>query len=106
LAALVPRCSMIVEDLMQLTNNDLAARPLAVFPKLALWLLRDARDSVGLLDSFDAWLPAMLELDRTRSGRDSFAALITYMFQVIDPMDQDELHAKIRELGPTARKLP
>jgi predicted transposase/invertase (TIGR01784 family) len=105
LAALVPRCSMIVEDLMQLTNNDLAARPLAAFPKLTLWLLRDARDSVGLLDSFDAWIPAMLELDRTRSGRDSFAALITYMFQVIDPMDQDELHAKIRELGPRSEKV-
>jgi predicted transposase YdaD len=105
LAALVPRFSMIVEDLMQLTNDDLAARPLAAFPKLALWLLRDARDSAGLLDSFDAWIPAMLEIGRTRSGRDRFAVLITYMFQVIDPMNLDELHAKIRELGPRSEKV-
>jgi flagellar biosynthesis/type III secretory pathway protein FliH len=27
------------------------------------------------------------------------------MFQVIDPMDQDELHAKIRELGPRSETV-
>jgi hypothetical protein len=106
LAALVPRCSMIVEDLMQLSNADLAARALGAFQKLALWLLRDARDSARLLDSFDAWIPAMLELERSRSGRDSLGVLITYMFQVIDPVNEEELHAKIRQLGPAARKLP
>ena len=53
---------MIIEDLMPLSNDDLAARPLAPFQKLALWLLRDARDSARLLDSFDAWRPAMLEV--------------------------------------------
>ena len=45
LIALVPRFSMIVDDLAQLSNDDLATRPLPAFPKLALWLLRDARDS-------------------------------------------------------------
>ena len=79
---------------------ELAVRPLGAFQKLALWLLRDARDSARLLDSFDAWIPAMLELDRTRSGRDSLGVLITYMFQMIDPVNQEQLHAKIRELGP------
>jgi predicted transposase YdaD len=105
LAALVPRCSMIVEDLMQLSNDDLAARPLGAFQKLALWLLRDARDSARLLDSFDVWIPAMLELERTRSGRDSLGVLITYMFQVIDPVNEEELHAKIRELGPRIEEV-
>jgi len=99
LAALVPRFSMIVDDLTQLSNDDLTARPLPAFPKLALWLLRDARDSARLVASFDAWIPSMLELDRTRSGRNSFAVLLTYMFEVIDPMHQDALRAKIRMLG-------
>jgi hypothetical protein len=49
---------MIVDDLAQLSNADLAERPLPAFPKLALWLLRDARDSARLLDSFDAWIPS------------------------------------------------
>jgi hypothetical protein len=105
LAALVPRCSMIVEDLIGLSNNDLAARPLAAFPKLTLWLLRDARDSARLLDSFDVWIPSMLELGRTRSGLASLGVLITYMFRVIDPVNQDELRAKIRELGPRIEEV-
>jgi hypothetical protein len=99
LAELVPRCRMIVEDLMQRSNADLAARSLGAFQKLALWLLRDARAPARLLHSFDVWIPAMLELGRTRSGRDSLAVLITYLFRVIDPVYQDELRAKIRELG-------
>jgi predicted transposase/invertase (TIGR01784 family) len=105
LAALVPRFSMIVEDLTQLTNDDLALRPLPAFQKLALWLLRDACDSARLLDSFDTWIPAMLELGRTRAGLDSLEVLITYMFQVIDPMHLDELRAKLRELGSRTQEV-
>ena len=105
LGTLVPRCSMIVEDLMQRSNADLAAWSLGAFQKLALWLLRDSRGTAHLMDSFDAWIPAMLELQRTRAGRDRFAILITYMFQVIDPMNLDELHAKIRELGSRSEEV-
>jgi hypothetical protein len=105
LAELVPRFSLIVEDLMQLSNADLAARLLAAFPKLALWLLRDARDPAGLLASFDAWIPAMLELGRTRAGLARLAVLITYMLRVIDPVNQEELRAKIRALGPRIEEV-
>jgi predicted transposase YdaD len=47
----------------------------------------------------------MLELERTRAGRDRFAILITYMFQIIDPMDLDELHAKIHELSSRSEEV-
>jgi hypothetical protein len=53
---------MIVEDLMRRSNADLAARSLGSFQKLALWLLRDARAPARLLDSFDFWIPSMLEV--------------------------------------------
>jgi hypothetical protein len=105
LAALVPRFSMIVEDLTQLPDDDLVARPLGAFPKLALWLLRDARDPERLLDSFEFWIPSMLEVGRTRSGLDRLKVLITYMFQVIDPMYLDRLRAKIHELGIRSEKV-
>jgi len=105
LAPLVPRCSMIVDDLTQLSSDALAARPLAAFPKLALWLLRDARDSARLLDSFDAWIPSMIELGRTQSGRNSFAVLITYLFRVVDPMKLDQLRAKLRTLGSRTEEI-
>ena len=99
LAALVPRFSMIVDDLTQLSNDDLAGRSLGAFQKLALWLLRDARDPERLLDSFDYWIPAMLEVVRTRSGLDRLNVLITYMFQVISPMHLEALRAKLRTLS-------
>jgi predicted transposase YdaD len=75
------------------------------FQKLALWLLRDARDSAHLLDSFDVWTPVMLKLGRTRSGRHSLEVLFTYMFQVIDPMKQEELRAKIRTLASRSEEV-
>jgi predicted transposase/invertase (TIGR01784 family) len=105
LPTLVPRFSMIVEDLTQRSDPDLAARPLGAFQKLALWLLRDARDSARLLDSFDPWIPTMLALRRTRSGLDSLEVLITYMYQVIDPMKQEELRAKIRKCDARAQEV-
>jgi hypothetical protein len=105
LAALVPRFSMIVDDLARLSDSDLAARPLPAFPRLALWLLRDARDSATFLDSFDDWIPAMLELERTRSGRDRLTTLVTYMFHVISPLHLEPLRAKLRTLGSRTEEL-
>jgi hypothetical protein len=71
-------------DMARRVSRRTTARLLAAFPKLALWLLRDARDPAGLLASFDAWIPAMLELGRTRAGLARLAVLITYMLRVID----------------------
>jgi predicted transposase YdaD len=105
LAELVPRFSMIIEDLEQRSNNDLAARPLGAFQKLVLWLLRDARDSTRLLDSFDVWIPTMMKLGRTQSGLDRLEVLFTYMFRVIDPMKLEALRAKIRTLDSRSEEV-
>ena len=105
LAALVPRCAMIVEDLMQRSNDDLAAWSLGAFQKLALWLLRDARDPARLLDSFDFWISSMLEVVRSRAGLDRINVLILYMFQVIGPMHLEILRAKLRTLGSHTEEL-
>src|SRR5262249_10196065 len=39
LSASIPRSSLIIDDLAHLSNDDLQARSLAAFQKLALWLL-------------------------------------------------------------------
>lgn len=98
-AGLVPRFSMIVEDLTQRFNDDLATRSLGAFQKLTLWLLRDARDPAHLLDSFEFWIPSMLEVVRSRAGVDRFNVLLVYLFQVIAPMHLEVLRAKLRKLG-------
>jgi len=103
-ASLIPCFSMIVEDLAQRSDEEIKGRSLGAFAKLALWLLRDARDPAQLLASFGAWISTMLEVERAPGGRESFARLITYMFRVVDPVHWIELHAKIRLLGRRAEE--
>lgn len=105
LAALVPRFSLLIEDLTGLSDADLQARSLAAFQKLALWLLRDARDPERLLDSFEAWSSAMLDLLTGPDGCESFATLTRYMFRVVDPVHREMLRAKIRLLGSRAEEI-
>lgn len=97
---------MIVEELARRSNGDLAARALAPFHKLALWLLRDARDPVRLLGNFDAWKAALIEAGQSRSGFEAITVLIHYMFRVVDPMYYDALRAKLQELGTHSEGSP
>lgn len=99
MAALVPQFSLIVDDLTEHSNAALQARPLAAYPRLVLWLLRDGRDPVRLLDSFDAWRGAMLEVEQSPEGAAALETLLLYLFRVMDPRYQDPLRAKLRELG-------
>ena len=105
LAGLMPRFSMIAMDLAHLSDADLAAHALAAPQKLALWLLRDARDPGRLLTSFDAWIPAMIETGRGRSGLDKISTLLEYMFRVVDGVNRDALRAKVEALGSSAEEI-
>lgn len=104
MATLVPRFSLVLDDLAHLSDDDLKARSLGAFQKLALWLLRDARDAARLLESFDAWRTEMLQVLHRPDGREAFATLITYLFRVIDPVHGHELHARIQQLGRRAEE--
>jgi hypothetical protein len=105
LPALVPRFSMIVDDLAAKSDDDLQARSLAPFQRIALWLLRDARDPVRLLDRFDAWIPTILDAGHTRSGFDAITVLIHYLFQILDPVYFAILRAKLQVLGTRSREI-
>ena len=104
LSALVPRLSLLIDDLTRLSNRDLQARKLPPFPKLALWMLRDARAPRRLLDSFDAWADAFAELERAPAGREAITSLFTYAFEVVDLVHHDELHAKLEKLGTRTKE--
>jgi hypothetical protein len=104
LAALAPRCSMIVDDLARVSNDELKARSLAVFQQLALSLLRDAREPARLLASFEDWMPALVEPIQTEAGFESFGVLITYLFRVLDPVSVAALRVKLARLGRRAEE--
>ena len=105
LSASIPRSSLIIDDLAQLSNADLQARSLGAFQKLALWLLRDARAPRRLLANFDTWIATFAEAERGPTGVDATSTLLTYMFRVIDPVHHDQLRAKIRKLGRHAEGI-
>jgi hypothetical protein len=105
LAALMPRFAMFVEDLAARSDAALQACSLAPFQKLALWLLRDARDPVRLLGGFDAWIPTILEAGRARSGADAITVLIQYLFQVLDPLYFEAVRAKLHKLGTRSKEI-
>jgi hypothetical protein len=98
------RFLLIIEDLAHRSDDDLAARLLGPFQKLALWLLRDARDPDRLLESFDTWIPTMLQLLRSPSGIELFSTLIRYMFRVVGPMKEADLRARIDRMSHDAQE--
>ncbi len=100
LAALVPRFSMLVEDLRDLSNEDIKSRALAAFPKLVLWALRDARSGPELLRNFAQWASAMQEAWRAPYGVEALGQLLRYIELVCDDLQLEEFRAKLRELAP------
>jgi hypothetical protein len=104
LAELVPSFSLLIEDLAHLTNDDIKARALAVFPSLALWALRDARDAHRLLDNLGHWGAAFAEAARTPHGVAALAQLMRYIALVSDDLHLDAFRAKIREQAPEAEQ--
>jgi len=104
LAALVPRFSLIVDDLAHLSDEDLKGRSLEAFQKLSLWLLRDAREPDRLLASFDSWTSTMLELLRSPSGIEAFSTLLGYMLRVVGPMKADDLRERIVRMSDDAEQ--
>ena len=104
LAPWVPQFSLIIEDLTLRTNDELKAWSIGAFQKLALWLLRDARDPPRLLAQFAAWVDEWREVEQDLARPRAFATLITYVFQVVDPMYWDALRAKLALLGSRAKE--
>ena len=104
LLALVPRFSLVIADLSELSNEDLKARSLAAFQKLALWLLRDARDPVRLLQNFGTWASTLVEVQRAPAGIDAFSILLTYMFRVVGRANRANLQARIRQMNQSTEE--
>lgn len=102
MAELVPQMSILVQDLAGWSNEDIRARALAVFPQLALWALRDARDTGQLLDNFAHWGAAFTEAASSQAGMLALAHLVRYVSVVTNDLHYAQFRAKIREIAPAA----
>ena len=64
LSSLVPDFEIIVDDLVKQPDEELKRRPLPLFPKIVLWLLRDARTIQRFYEHLLAWSEELSRLSR------------------------------------------
>jgi hypothetical protein len=97
---LVPNFQMLVDDLAHLTNEELDARALPAFPKLALWLLRDARHAKRLLDNLPFWARRFREALQAPHGAESMDKLVRYITLANEHISWDDFRATIHQHAP------
>ncbi|HWB79084.1 MAG TPA: Rpn family recombination-promoting nuclease/putative transposase [Nannocystaceae bacterium] len=104
LAPLVPSLRVLVDDLTRVTNEDLHARALAPFPKIALWLLRDGRDPDTLLRNLATWANALHEVASATDGMRAMQLVLAYLNRVLEREHFDEFRDKMVELAPATEE--
>lgn len=104
LAQFFPDFTMLVDDLAHLDDATLHQRALAAFPKLALWLLRDARDAPRLLDSLEQWAEALGAALRAPHGMEAVCQLLRYIALVTGAEEFERFRQRIRETLPEAEE--
>jgi predicted transposase/invertase (TIGR01784 family) len=104
LAQFVPHFRLLVEDLAHVTNEQLRSRALAAFPMLALWLLRDGRDSKKLLANLAHWADAFRTAQQAASGVQAIAQLLRYVYWVCPELHYQEFRETIRRQLPESEE--
>lgn len=105
LAAFVPRFSLLIDDLADLSNDDLKARTMEAFQKLVLWALRDGRHADRFQDNQGEWIAPFDEAWRAPRGIEALTQLLRYFALVTDALPFEVFRAKIRELLPGSEEI-
>jgi hypothetical protein len=100
LAPFVPELELLIDDLSAADDEALFARPLAPFPKVVLWLLRDGREIETLLEHLPAWGPELARLAAYASSEDILVVL-RYIFRVAGEVPFESVWQHIIDVTPT-----
>ncbi len=104
-AAVLPDFSYAVDDLHRTDDADLRRRAVAQQARLALWLMRDARDSALLLRRLVDWADALEELARTPGGERALAPLLHYVARVSPDLQLEQFRAILKGRAPAAESI-
>jgi predicted transposase YdaD len=99
LARFVPEVELIIDDLAAVSDDSLRQRPLPPFPKVALWVLRDGRDSGALGAHLDAWADEVRALAATAS-RSDIDVIVRYILRVAGDASFRQLRQRIIDIAP------
>ena len=100
----VPRFSIIVQELSAWSDEDIRHRVLAAFPRLALWALRDARDSDRLPARLHLWTSALHEAAGAPNGITALAQLVHYAKLVLNAEHYLQFRVKLKEVAPEVER--
>ena len=104
-AELVPNVTFVLDDLSQQSDENLRGRSLAALPKLALWLLKTARNGPQLLARLDHWRPVLQQILAAPSGIENMLHLLRYVALVAGEVNFAAFHAKVVEALPESEEV-
>lgn len=96
----VPDFEILVDDLGAVDDEGLRRRPLAAFPKLTLWLLRDGREIAALLDHLAAWGAELERLVHEDPSREDVLVVLRYILRVSGEVTYETLRQHIAAVAP------
>ncbi len=101
LARHVPAFELLLVDLAHVTNEQIKATAMTAFAQLAIWLLRDARDTMTLERNLETWARTLADAAREEHGLAAIGQLFRYMFLVVEGVHiqifRDILRSKVPE---------
>ncbi|MGH1348729.1 MAG: Rpn family recombination-promoting nuclease/putative transposase [Nannocystales bacterium] len=103
--AVLPDFSYAVDDLHRTDDADLRRRKVAQQARLALWLMRDARDGALLLRRLVGWLGELEELAQTAGGERALAPLLSYVVRVSSDLQLEQFRGILKERAPAAESI-
>lgn len=98
----VPDVELLVDDIAELDDAELAARPLAPFPKVVMWLLRDARNAEQVLEHLSAWGKELERLVHDDPVGDDRLSVMRYILKVAGETPFEVLQQRLLEVAPAA----
>lgn len=102
LSGLVPDFEILVDDLVRQPDEALKRRPLALFPKVVLWVLRDARTIQRFYEHLVAWSDELAGL--SREFPEDAATVARYIVEVAGDEPFENLQKRILEVVPAMEK--
>jgi len=95
-ASVVPSFRFLLDDISRASDEELLARQMSMFARLALWLLRDARFD-RLERTLEAWNELLARQYRAPDGPEATATLFCYIHDVSDYATVQALAEKITD---------
>ena len=103
--SVLPDFSYAVDDLHHSDDTNLRSRAVALQARLALWLMRDARDTARLLQRLVDWASEVEELASGEGGERAMAPLLYYVANVSPDLQLEQFRAILAGRAPTAESI-